>query len=390
MKLMLTSFGVEQCLTSAFDAGSPFYRMPPVSFRAINESFMPDYELLLLCDKIVMDESSFQRLVEHPSRVYTKVAETFKALNGEGRIELADFSYILRENGPLLNRMIDHDIKVLDQWVVPLRESLGIWREFMDKSAALMRTEPDEWIGPHAGDVSLHETMHAQRAFMRHTMHRVANEMHSAKAEAMMLSVMVEDALQSSEKRKLREYRQALRGVLRAYLTYVNSNLILSNTLQVGFHDWLDFTPFYGLKFMSIGKDEVYAEESRKQVEKLFTVAFPELAIEGTAALVRALGDKRIEELRRLIDDAAHGKVQFDEAFAKAVLAEVFRGERKASKFRSVFGYLTLPMDFIPWVGGLAQKALEETVGSVVEKKIKQKHQWFYMLSEIADSRDKK
>src|SRR5438552_819694 len=138
---MLTSFGLEQCLTSASDIGSPFYRMPPVSFRTMNESFMPDYELLFLCDKIVMDEGSFERL---------------------------------------------------------------------------------------------------------------GSEIHGEGHGATILSLMVEQGVRSSEKCKLRAYRHALRGVLRAYLMYVNSNLILSNTLQVGFHDWLDFTPFYGSKFLAI------------------------------------------------------------------------------------------------------------------------------------------
>ena len=38
--------------------------MPPVSFRSIKESFLPDYDLLLLCDGVVMDAASFQRLTE--------------------------------------------------------------------------------------------------------------------------------------------------------------------------------------------------------------------------------------------------------------------------------------------------------------------------------------
>jgi len=35
-----------------------------VSFRSIKESFLPDYDLLLLCDGVVMDAASFQRLTE--------------------------------------------------------------------------------------------------------------------------------------------------------------------------------------------------------------------------------------------------------------------------------------------------------------------------------------
>src|ERR1035438_7909530 len=97
MKLMLTSFGIDE--RSAPTRGqSLFHRMPPVSFRLINEAFMPDYELLVLCDQVVMDESSFQQLIDSPARAYSGVADTFRALKAEGRIELVDFSSVLRAN----------------------------------------------------------------------------------------------------------------------------------------------------------------------------------------------------------------------------------------------------------------------------------------------------
>ena len=136
-----------------------------------------------------------------------------------------------------------------------------------------------------------------------------------------------------------------------------------------------------------MGKREDETQRGRKQVERLFTVAFPELAIQDTSALLKVINDKRIQDLRQLIDDAVVGKVQFDEHFAKSVLAEVLQGERKITRFRNVLGYLTLPIGFIPGVGTPVQKLVEEAVGMPVAKKVKQKHSWFYMLSEIADAR---
>jgi len=390
VKLMLTSFGIEQPLSSISDEESMFYRMPPVSFRWSNESFAPNYELLLLCDKVVMDESSFGRLVEHPTRAYTKVAETFKALNGEGRIELVDFLSVLRGNEELLNRMLDHDIKVLDQWVVPLRESLAIWKRFSTKSVERMPGYGDFSVDASRyqnclDDMSTSIDTHPGLLPLSWFVHSYIRPVNVAKPETQQRSSMVDEALASSKKRKRKEYRGALREVLRGYLTYVNANLILSNELEVGFHDWQDFFPFYSLKFLSVGKDEDRVEGSRRQVEKLFTVPFPDLAIRDTSALLHALGDKRIEDLRQLISDAVLGKVEFDEQFAKSVLSEVFRSERKSREFRRILGYLTLPVGFVPWIGTLAQKGVEEVVGAPIEKKIKQKHQWFYMLSDIAD-----
>ena len=77
-----------------------------------------------------MDEESFNRLVRGSVAAYSQVSETLQALRSEGRIELRDFSAILRGHIQLLDRMVDYDLKSLDQWVVPLRESLTLWDRF--------------------------------------------------------------------------------------------------------------------------------------------------------------------------------------------------------------------------------------------------------------------
>src|ERR1700733_16022673 len=110
MKVMLTSFGIQQGYPPASRGGSPFYRMPPLSFRLVSSKFSPDYELLILCDQIVMDEPSFQQLIYRPAAAYGGVAETFRALRGDGRIELVDFGSVLLANSDRLDTMLNHDM----------------------------------------------------------------------------------------------------------------------------------------------------------------------------------------------------------------------------------------------------------------------------------------
>lgn len=404
MKLMLTSFGIGQPDSSTSDGYSRlhldhpppdthrvthgsyqeslFHRMPPVSFSLINEWFMPDYELLVLCDQVVMDGSSFERLVNRPASPYSKVADTFQALGAEGRVELVDFAPILQSNSQLLSKMLDHDLKLLDQWVEPLRVSLNTWATFMRNFRQLMfEDRKQSHVHPLEGDE------HTPRSHMM-LMHEMFHAANTAEVQGEYVSFMVAEALGSSEKRKRREHREALREVLRAYLSYVNANIVLSSELEIGFHDWLDFTPFYSTKFLSVGKLTDPVQESRKQVEELFTLSFPDFAVHDTSALLKALNDKRIEELRRLVADAASGKVDFDLEFARSVLTEVFQGERRARRVRNIIGYLTLPIGFIPWIGTPAQKFIDEAVGSTIEKRIKREHRWFYMLSDIAGRHD--
>jgi hypothetical protein len=382
MKIMLTSFGVEHSLSSEAGQESMFHRMPPVSFGRISEAFMPDYELLLLCDRVIMDEASFDRLIRGSVAAYSRVAETFQALKSEGRIELKGFSSTLRPHTGLLGRMVDHDLKSLDQWVVPLRESLTLWRHFSKMSMEIMWEYSEQWTHQR----SYRDVHSLTREFQEPPIHEVGGMLHSEKVRASYISMLVNEALESSKKRKLKEFRGALRDVLRAYLSYVDANLILSHQIDCGFHDWLDFTPFYAAKFLSVGHAKDPVREGRAQLEKLFTVPFPDLAISNASTLMKALNDKRLEDLRLLVAEAVAGNVEFDDEFAKSVLREVFHGSERAKKWRNVVGYATLPIGFIPWVGTAIQKAVEEGVGIPIERKFKQKHRWFYMLSDIAEA----
>jgi hypothetical protein len=379
MKIMLTSFGIDQGVCPV-RGQSLFDRMPPVSFRLSNEIFMPDYELLILCDQVVMDRSSFYQMLNNPGAAYAGVAETFRVLNAEGRVELVDFSEILRVNSDLLETMLDHDIAILDQWVEPLRESLATWRRFAAMSIHVWQDLPEQFYESRTGVYDQHH--------YKALIHDMNHVMLSARTKANSISQMVELALSSAEKRKRKEYRSALREVMRGYLAYVNANLVLASELDIPFHDWLDFTPFYETKFLSVGKKEDETQSGRKQVERLFTVAFPELAIRDTRALLKVLNDKRIQDLRQLVGQAVLGKVEFDDQFAKAVLSEVLLTERKITRFRNVLGYLTLPIGFVPVIGTPVQKIVEEAVGIPLASRMKQQHRWFYMLSEATHSRD--
>ncbi len=100
------------------------------------------------------------------------------------------------------------------------------------------------------------------------------------------------------------------------------------------------------------------------------------------------LRDKRVEDLRQLVSDAVAGKVTFDIQFARNVFKEVLQTERKITWYRNITSYLTLPIDFVgfvPGVGGVIQKGVEELIGSAIENNLKRNYQWFYMLSDLAE-----
>ena len=162
---------------------------------------------------------------------------------------------------------------------------------------------------------------------------------------------------------------------------------MLSVELGLPFHDWADMMPFYHRKFLSVGRDAAPGEMQIAASRELFNVAFPDLALRSKESLMKTLRDKRVHELRRLVEDAAQGKVVFDGEFARRILSEVWGAERRIAKYRNVLSYVTMPMNFLPGLGGLAGTVGEEIIGAVIAAKLRQRFRWFYMLSDVAEGR---
>jgi hypothetical protein len=433
MKLLLTSFGISDREKSDVD-DSIFRYMPPVSTTCVKNRFLPDYPSLLLADKLVVDENSFDFLTNRPHWSYSMVSEAFKVLKEEGFIELANFNEHLASNALLLDKMLDHDLKILEEWVEPFNKSLDIWQRFsnltcaeLDQSdcipklerqnfnviiplrlANVMRTEKSD---SNTADLikkemkaiikkgqktmkddifsgSLRSLLVGRQGlrfledyYSRDQLTKIADESHGFSGKTRTIEY-VREALKSSKKRKTKEYRSALREALRGYLGYVNSNIVLSHEFCTAFHDWADFLPFYNRKFLNVGKKPEKATEMAES-RKLFEVSFPDLAIHDVKSFMKIVTDKRIGDLRSLIADAASGKVEFDEEFSRETLREVLGEYRRTKRMRRYVSYMTMPIGFIPWIGTPLQKLIEEGISKQLEIKLEKKHRWHYMLSEI-------
>ena len=194
----------------------------------------------------------------------------------------------------------------------------------------------------------------------------------------------MEEALKSSRKRRRAEYRSALRSELSAYLGYVNANLVLANTFGCGFHDWADYRPFYRDKFLRIGKESFPAEQEMDAISQLFNISFPHFSFWNPRDIVKAVKDKRISELRQLVDASVRGDVTFDKDFAVRVLREVLDVEQRIAGFRKVVSYVTAPVGFIPAIGTPAQKAMEEAIVKPFENTKRRPYRWFYLISEMS------
>ena len=229
-------------------------------FQRFRQFYAPDYASLIICDKVVMDEASFEILTSrrrdnHP---YSLVAQTFSALKDEGLVDLVDFDAILSRKSMLLRRMLSNDLDSLDRWIAPLRDSLEIWHRFLHASSRV-----------------------ASPTLERHRIELYMHDMHSTLYELYFLA--------DSPHEKTNNSNSELRRILKSYLSYVNSNIVLANELDIGFHDWKDYGPFYERKFLGVGVDTDGFEPQIQAARALFELSFPEFRIYDTPTLIRVL-----------------------------------------------------------------------------------------------------
>ncbi|MCZ6624067.1 MAG: hypothetical protein O7B35_07540 [Deltaproteobacteria bacterium] len=414
MELILTSFGLSHLGLKGDEGPSfgdinPFYRMPPLRMSLAGRLPVPDFAVLLLCDRVILDSETWERIKkDRYSQGYKLTAEVVKSLYAEGFIRIEDFNAIIADNRTLLEKMMERDLKRLDDWVDPLKESLDLWGKYVTLTGDFWRSDilhvkefqPDYEVKEVSYETTdfdrsdiikilhIEDNAHATTDFDRSDIIEFLHIEDNAHAIGVIGDTpyldLLKGALKSSSKRRRSKYRQVLRALLTEYLAYVNANLVVSHTLGMGFHDWEDYAPFYRAKFLTIGAEERPGQENMRAVRKLFEVSFPEISFSNPRSLIKILTDKRITQLRELVEKAVRGDVEFDKEFANRTFQEVLRIEQKAGRVRKIVSWATLPLSFIPVVGSPLQKGVEEAAGHIVERKLKKDFRWFYLISEHA------
>ena len=374
MDMLLTSFGLSHL---APEKESLFYRLPPYTLSLVNRQLMSDFSMLLLCDKVIVDRQSFNRLMDVGMRdhwryadIYTQTSELLRVLYDEGFVRLEDFEGVIESYRPLLEEMLELECKSIDVWVPPLRESVALWKESFNR---IFDAPIDSCFPDSDSKEELNRRVSDFGSYYAHGLCYIASE------------EFVDEALKSSRSRRKSNYRQALIATLKIYLAYINANIVLTRHFDCSFHDWSDMRPFYQTKFTRIGIPQPPNQVEIEKLNCLFDVSFPEFTFWRPHAIVRALRDSRITELRKLVVDATRDETTFDKEFANRVLSEVLTIERKVANMRNIVSYATMPLGFIPIAGTPIQKLAEEVVMKPLERKLRKKFNWFYLISEMAN-----
>lgn len=373
MDLMLTSFGLSSFVSNP-EESNLFYRMPPAIMSNKVGALVLDASVLLLCDRIIVDKQSFERLQEISHPLFEHVYDMIYVLFNEGFVVFEDYDLILAEHSELSNEMLKRDMRRLNDWLQIFKHSLEAWRVFSKR----IRDSTSDFYKNPPNNLSEEDDLNLSSALS--ITHTVANVGGLAAWEIQE----VEKALNTPIRKRDAEQRQFFRDTIQSYLSYINANLIISNALEAGFHDWEDMSPFYREKFLNIGRPHFPHENDIGQMRKLFDLTFPEFSFWDPRGVVKALKDSRIKDLRLLVQEAVSGATEFDHEFARKTLVDVLTTEQKISRIRNIVSYVTIPVSFVPWVGTVLEKGIDEIAGKVVEKKLRRDYKWFYLISELS------
>ena len=367
MDAILSSF----CFTDAFDSNPDrqfyFHRLPPICFRTWDR-FVPDYTALFLFDSFYVDALAVERIKNDPH--LAAHADMLSALNSSGRLKVIDFKERISPYCVTIHDHSVHQADRLEEWKPIFAEVVVVWKKYRDRAVK-------EWgeFGRPKSDVWNDEV-----DFIRDM---ILKGMYIGLSEELIKDI--DNMIQGKATEHLMELHVV--NLVRSYIEHVISNICLADVLGAVTHDWEDIFPIYKRIFSLDSAGHVASDRpirSQQQIGALFKLMFPDFAPRNVRSLAKVINDRRIDDLRTLVSQAVDGNIEFDIAFANKTLKSVLETEIKIGKARTVTGWLAKPLAFLPWVGHVADKVVEESVTALYARHTRRENGWFYLISDLA------
>jgi len=364
MDVVLSSF----CFNDSGHLQGWYRGTPPVSFRSLGASFCPDYAAILLGDRFYVDSLTVERVEQMPA--FAEHQELFVALRNAGRLETVDYAAIVEPYAEVIKRSVSADLKDMAKWRKPYMELVTRWCELRDFARGIEFSRADRASGLGRDD-SVKEVL-LGIAYLGDMLPGMLDE-----------RVLI--ALKNWRRSVSHYHRMQTRRVLAAYLGHVASMLCLADCLGAVIHDWSDIEPLYTHKLSEtpVGKSNRREVARQATCRKLMELVMPDFHPETPTALARILDDPRIEQLRRLVDNAVLRDVELDERYANELLRSALSQENRLQSYRKLVGWLSMPLSFVPWAGTALEKAAQITAERVIENRVRGDNAWFFLLSSV-------
>lgn len=378
-------------MTHKGDRRSPFHRMPPLCLNQCSGQFHIDYAALFLFDRVIVDEVSYNEVLDpNFSEIHylseevmgaikkgaLEYATVLKSLEKEGRLTTKNFDELHAMTRPLIDKALESDLKTIPYWTKPIKESIGQWTKVINgirEARMPMMKEQRSYI-LEAEEMTISDILHN----ISGTIYRGGN---------------LVDGMKKWKKKLSPTLRKKCRELLSDYLAYINFNLLLGVECGAAFTDWQDMQPLYAAKFKAAkeakaSSQDDYGGKVLAQGRQLFNFMFPYFLPKSPKELLKALNDKRVVKLREFVTQSLERGVELDSAMCTTVLRDVLRIQSRSILRRKITGWSTLPLGVIPVIGTGIQKGVAEIIDSLWADRSLEKYSWFYLLNELDVSMD--
>lgn len=376
MNILLSSFCFNQhkftahSPSSSENFGYPYTCLPPVCRRSVGNAFTPDYSVFFLGNNFYVDSFTIELVDQYPA--FYKHKELFSVLLKMGKLQIIDFKEIIEPYQSIINNSSSHDLANIEDWRKEVLELCKIWFEYCKNVGKQISDQEREtyYLGrPNNDPAQIPTTIKDLRYF-------ISNHMVPG------LDWKVKENMKNW-KRISKEYKSYTTDILSPYFIHIASNICLSECLDAAIHDWFDLAPLYKKKFGNTLQVNRFIESAKQQAcGELIRIMFPNFIPKSEKALTKLLENPKLDGLRNEIQFCVNNRIPCDTVYAENLLRDIIGREEKIKNYKSLIGWLTMPLSSIPGFGNFVEKGVKKGLDNIVENKFRKERGWFYLLSE--------
>jgi hypothetical protein len=349
-----------------------------------DRGFDLDYSSLLLCDGLILDKAAYGYVKDNKLQSFREMTSSIDVLSSHGLVEFVDYAASAEPFRAEFVRKVDALIETPEVWIDAARAHWRVYRKDIPGFIARFGKDADPKIEQLNFGVYCH---------LRRTSDRIDF------AEAERLQALLEGRRRRFEP----EERQALREIIRPFLSQVVFNHGLRQTLNSTFLDWHDLDPYYrGVDAWQLTAPDIAASRrgtvSREHLaacRELFDVAIPDLRPGCAHELAEFAKNKvAVGSLRKRVRAAVARGETFDAALGNALRDSAIRNLLTYKRGMRVFSFIRLALravgPFLPWselVAEMFHETLEFGGDSVAERGTLGRDEWLYTLVDLKERR---
>jgi hypothetical protein len=367
--LLIATWNV-QPPSSGVNTSYLFDGWPAIKYYA-NSGLDLHFAPLLLCDEAIIDEESFDRIIHTRADYAARIANSFSVLSDRGFLKKIDFRNTLRSNASKIAVATNFELESVDKWVDVIRKDFEKW-------------ETNREIYKRGLGSSYDFTVRAPTGVLE------ALSVIGRKKSERNLSFMRRILFKHKHVRSSGE-TDILKEIVRPYLDYVHSYLLLWEKYKMPVSDWEENGNIFKRK-LELGFKTDTAIQGSENLKTIFSVALSKLEPSNVQSFLRVVRDKRMKELRDVVQVCGQEGADFDYEFLQKIIIELGARRPRVGRANTIINAIGWAAGVIPTVlgapmltnlaSGVAITGSQEVAARAADSIFDRKYQWILCLIE--------